>query len=110
MRLPIDTNRTSLLAISEPEPKLEFGQLTQKLNREGVALWTITVLLPGTGERQDPTVKLTVASADIPSVKRGDVVRANNLTARTWTMRDNQGRERSGVSFDADTVEVVKAR
>jgi hypothetical protein len=110
MRLPIDPTRTSLLAISEPEAKLEFGQLIQKVNSEGVGLWTIAVLISGTGERQDPTVKVTLASADRPAIKRGDSISARNLTARTWTMRDNQGRERSGVSFETDAIEVVKSR
>ena len=106
MRLPIDPTRSTLLVIGEPEAKLEFGQLVQKVNREGVALWTISVLMSGTSERQDPTIKVTLPSADRPTVKRGDVIVATNLTARTWTMRDNQGRERSGVSFEADAIKV----
>lgn len=110
MRLPIDPTRTTLLAISEPEAKLEFGQSTQKTTREGFALWTLSVLLSGTDERQDPTIKVTVPSADRPAIKRGDAIIARNLTARTWTMRDSQGRERSGVSFDADAIEVTKSR
>ena len=108
MRLPIDPARATLLVIGNPEPKLDFGQPVQKLTKEGVPLWSVAVLISGTGERQDPTAKVTVSSPERPQVVRGDAVVARNFFARTWTMRDNQGHERSGVSFEADALEVVK--
>jgi hypothetical protein len=110
MRLPIDPNRATLLIIGEPIAKLEFGRLEQKLNKDGVLLWTVAVLMSGTGERQDPTANITVASPERPQVAKGDAVVARNLFARTWTMRDNQGRERSGVSFEAEALDVVKSK
>lgn len=105
MRLPIDPNRSSLLVIGEPAPKLEFNSQVPKTNRDGVPLWTISVLMSGTGERQDPSINITVASQDRPLVHKGDVVVPRNLTARTWSLRDAQGRERNGVAFEADGLE-----
>jgi hypothetical protein len=110
MRLPIDPTRATLLAIGDPEAKLEFGRLEQKLNKDGVPLWSVAVLMSGTGERQDPNAKVTVPSPERPQVFRGDAVVARNLFARTWTVRDNQGRERSGVSFEADALDAVKTK
>ena len=109
MKLPIDVSRITLIAISEPEPKLEFGQLIQRNNSQGIPLFTISVLLSGTGDHQDPTTRITFASSQSPTIKRGDVLTAKALTARYWTMREN-GRERYGISFEADTLEVSKAR
>ena len=110
MRLPIDPTRATLLVIGNPEAKLEFGRLEQKLNKDGVPLWSVAVLMSGTGERQDPTANITVPSHERPQVSRGDAAVARNLFARTWTMRDNQGRERSGVSFEADALDTVKSK
>ena len=110
MRLPIDPTRATLLVIGNPEAKLEFGRLEQKLNKDGVPLWSVAVLMSGTGERQDPTANIIVPSHECPKVSRGDAALALNLFARTWTMRDNQGRERSGVSFGADALEVAKSK
>jgi len=110
MRLPIDPTRATLLVIGDPIAKLEFGRLEQKLNKDGVPLWTVAVLMSGTGERQDPTANIKVASHERPQVGKGDTVIARNLFARTWTMRDNQGRERSGVSFEADALDAGKTK
>ena len=110
MRLPIDPTRATLLVIGNPEAKLEFGRLEQKLNKDGVPLWSVAVLISGTGERQDPTANVTVPSRESPQVSRGEVVTARNLFARTWTMRDGQGRERSGISFEADALDAVKGK
>lgn len=110
MRIPIDPARATLLVIGNPEAKLEFGRPDQKLNKDGVPLWSVAVLVSGTGERQDPTAHITVPSQERPQVTRGEVVVARNLFARTWTMRDNQGRERSGVSFEADALDAGKSK
>ena len=105
MRLPIDPVRANLLVIGEPTAKLEFERLVQKLNKDGVPLWSVAVLMSGTGERQDPTINITVASQERPLVQKGDVVVPRNLTARTWSLKDAQGRERNGVAFEADGLE-----
>jgi hypothetical protein len=66
--------------------------------------------MSGTGERQDPTANITIASHERPQVAKGDAVVARHLFARTWTMRDNQGRERSGVAFEAEALDLVKTK
>jgi hypothetical protein len=63
--------------------------------------------MSGTGERQDPTINITVASQERPPVQKGDAVLPRNLTARTWSLKDAQGRERSGVAFEADSLETA---
>ena len=109
MRLPINPDLAIVLTVGEAEPKLEFGSTAQRTTRDGVPLWVIPVLLAGTGERQDPTIKVTLPSAERPAIKRAETVKLHNLVASTWTIQNN-GRERSGVSFSADAIEVVKTR
>ena len=109
MKLPIDVSRITIIAISEPEPKLEYGQLVQRYNPQGVPLYSVSVLLSGTGDREDPTTRITFPSTQPPAIKRGDVLAAKALAARSWSMRDN-GRERTGIAFEADAIEVSKTR
>ncbi|MBW8077042.1 MAG: hypothetical protein GJU76_02985 [Gallionella sp.] len=68
-------------------------------------MFKIPVLLLGTGDRTDPTTTITV-SGDLTQVKSGITLRCKNLSASTWTRRDANGRERSGITLRSDSVEV----
>jgi hypothetical protein len=106
MRIPVDESKVQIIVIGLPTPTIDFTSKAPKFDGNGVPLFRVPVVLSGTGERMDPTVVITVASATPPSVKSGDVLVATNLVANTWSMRDDAGRERSGVSFRADRLEV----
>ena len=105
MRLPIDTNRITVLAIGEPRPVLEYGTDQPKLSADGKPLSKIPVVLLGTGDRVDPTASITVA-IQAKDIKSGLTLNCANLTATTWTIRDGSGRERSGITLRADSVNV----
>jgi hypothetical protein len=105
MRLPIDTTKVSVLAIGEPRPVLDFGTENPKIGPDGLPVFKVPVLLLGTGDRTDPTTNITV-SGDLTQVKSGVTLRCKNLSASTWTLRDANGRERSGITLRADNIEV----
>lgn len=105
MRLPIDTNRLTVLAIGEPRPVLEYGTDQPKLSADGKPLSKVPVVLLGTGDRVDPTASITVVGV-AKDIKSGATLSCANLTAMTWTIRDNSGRERSGITLRADSVSI----
>ena len=105
MRLPIDTNKVSVLAIGDPRPVLDFGTENPKVSPDGKPVFKVPVLLLRTGDRTDPTTTITV-SGDLSQVKSGLALRCKNLSASTWTLRDPSGRERSGITLRADSIEV----
>jgi len=105
MRLPVDATKLTVLAIGEPRAVFEYGTETPKLDLEGKPVVRVPVLLIGTGERTDPTAAITVSS-DVSQVKSGATLRCHNLTVSTWSMRDNTGRERTGITLRADRLEV----
>jgi hypothetical protein len=103
MRLPVDTSKLTIIVIGDPSPVLEFGTNSPKLTPDGRALHKIPVLLTGTGERVEPTATVTVAGT-LPALSRGGTVEFTGLTASTWTIRDQNGRERSGMTLRAEGV------
>jgi hypothetical protein len=105
MRLPIDVTKLTVLAIGEPRPVFEFGTEIPKTGSDGKPVVKVPVLLLGSGERTDPTATITV-SGDVAQVKSGETLRCQNLTVSTWSMRDNSGRERTGITLRADRLDV----
>ncbi|HUX05254.1 MAG TPA: hypothetical protein VMV53_10175 [Acidimicrobiales bacterium] len=105
MRLPIDTTKVTVLAIGQPRPVLDFGTENPKIGLDGKPVFKIPVLLMGTGDRTDPTATITV-TGDLTQVTSGLTLRCKNLTVSTWSLRDNNGRERSGITLRADSVDV----
>lgn len=105
MRLPIDVTKLTVLAIGEPRPVFEFGTDNPKIGLDGKPVFKVPVLLLGTGERTDPTATITV-SGDVAQVKSGATLRSHNLTVSSWSMRDNSGRERTGITLRADRLDV----
>jgi len=106
MRLPIDASKLTVLAIGEPRPVFEFGTEIPKVNIDGKPVVKVPILLIGTGERTDPTATITV-SGDVSQIKSGATLRCLNLTVSTWSLRDNTGRERTGITLRADSLEIV---
>ena len=104
MRLPIDTQKVTVLAIGEPRPIFDYGTDNPKKTADGKPVFKVPVLLSGTGDRTDPTSTITVGG-DVSHIKSGQAIRCVNLTISTWTLRDNNGRERSGVTLRADAIE-----
>lgn len=105
MRPPIDVTKLTVLAIGEPRPVFDFGTENPKIGLDGKPIVRVPVLLVGTGERTDPTATITV-TGDVAQIKSGATLRCQNLTVSTWSMRDNSGRERTGITLRADRLDV----
>jgi hypothetical protein len=103
MRLPIDITKVSVLTIGEPRQVNQFGSNEPKLTPDGKPIYKVPVLLSGTGDRTDPTTTITT-TGPIPELRKGHPLRCVNLVASTWTLRDDSGRERTGVTLRADSV------
>ena len=104
MRLPIDTSKVSVMATGQPRPVMEFGTQNPKVGVDGKPVFKVPVLLIGTGDRTDPSTTITVGG-DLLEVRSGVVLRCKNLSASTWTLRDANGRERTGITLRADSIE-----
>lgn len=107
MQFPIQTEKLTFIVTGEVSPVLVYGTNQQKNDAQGRPLFKIPVVISGTGAKYDPNTNITVPGP-IPNLQRG-VVKVRGLIITTWTIRGNDGRERSGVSLRADGVEQVKA-
>jgi len=108
MRLPVDVQRLTVIAIGEPQPQHIFGSDEPKTDKSGRPLFRLPVLLVGTGERVDPTSTITLPGP-IVAIPNGATVKVRGLTATTWTVRGQDGRERSGLTLRAEAVETATA-
>lgn len=106
MQLPIDTRRLSIVAIGDPQPQLIYGTTDAKVDAKGRAVYKVPVLLIGTGDRVNPTTTITVAGP-LPSITNGSPISTTGLIAFHWTLRGDDGRERSGITLRADAVETA---
>lgn len=106
MQLPIDTRRLSIVAIGDPQPQVIYGTTDAKVDAKGRAVYKVPVLLIGTGDRVNPTTTITVAGP-LPSITNGSPLAATGLIAFHWTLRGDDGRERSGITLRAEALEAV---
>jgi len=109
MRLPIDSSNLTALVIGDPLPVAVYGTDTQKTTPDGRPLFRVPVVLLGTGERIDPTTTVTLPGP-ISTLTKGVPARIAGLTLSTWTVRGGDGRDRSGVTLRADSIETPEAK
>lgn len=107
MKLPIASEKLTIIVIGQPVPVIQYGGTEPKLSNDGRPLFRVPVLISGTGERVDPTSTITVAGP-VPQLPNGSPVKVDGLTVSTWTVRDAQGRERHGITLRADRIDVRK--
>lgn len=105
MRLPIDQTKITVLVIGDPRPVFNFGTTEPKLDKAGKPLFKVPVLISGTGDQTDPTTTIT-SSGDSTHLRSGQTLICSGLTISTWSLRDAQGRDRSGVTLRADELKV----
>lgn len=92
----IDTNRSSYAPLSV-QPKTD-REMAQKVNREGVPLWSVTVLhTPETGKPEVITVSVPAKSA--PVLQPMQAAAWTNLRVDIYQVGDS-----SGLYFVADAV------
>ena len=97
MRMPIDTSSMTFLAASPPEPVVEYGSKTAKVDETGQPLFAVQLVVLVDGGAEVISAKV----AGLPKgVEKGNTVRVTGLVATPWTMG-----ERSGIAYRASTIE-----
>ena len=93
--LPIDTHAGSFIAVSLPEPVIDFETKQPKADANGEPMFTVSLawMRDGSGEL------IKVKTAGEPSVTPGVPVRVTDLIAMPWAMNG-----KSGVSFRAAAI------
>jgi hypothetical protein len=108
MRLPVDTSVVSFVSAGPAEPSLDFTTKQQRTDAKGVPLHRVDLFAVGEGGTKD------VITVKVPGEVRGlgqfTPVKVTDLVATTWTMKDPNGTERTGVSFSASKVEALGQR
>ena len=104
MRLPIDQTKITALVTGDAKPVLVYGSTDTRVDKDGRPVFRLPILLSGTSDAVDPTTFVTLPGP-VEGVAKGQTVRFRNLTISTWTVRDNSGKERHGVTLRADGIE-----
>ena len=108
MRLPVDTSVVSFVSAGPAEPSIDFETKQQKTDAKGVPVNRVDLFAVGEGGTKDViTVKV---SGEIRGLGQFTPVKVTDLVAITWSVKDRQGVERTGVSFSASKVETITQR
>ena len=99
MRLPIDTSKMHFLAAGPAEPVREFQTQRQKTDREGRAMFAVSLIVLGEEGAEVITAKL---SDEPRGLAQGLPVKVTGLVASYWTMQ-----ARSGITYYAERVELA---
>ena len=99
MRLPVDISVVSFVSAGPAEPSLDFTTKQQRTDVNGVPLNRVDLFAVGEGGTKD------VITVKVPG--QFTPVKVTDLVATTWSMKDPNGTERTGVSFSASKVETI---
>jgi hypothetical protein len=109
MRLPIDTNKLTIVVIGDVTPLFVFGTTNPRRNQQGQELFRVPVLISGTADREDPTAFISVPGP-VPSLVKGAKVQVTGLTIANWSLRGTEGIQRQGISLKAETISPVPTK
>ena len=102
LRLRVLTKGTDYLAAGPPEPVLDFDSKQPRANRDGEAMFTVSVIAMSS----DGTDVLKVKVPGEPKgIVRGASLKVTGLVGTYWELNG-----RSGVSFSAERVEPFSTR
>jgi hypothetical protein len=107
MQLPINADKLTFTVTGDVTPVLVYGTTDAKKDSQGRPLYRVPVIIGGTGSKYDPSSNVTIPGP-VVNIQRGQV-KFRNLQISTWTIRGNDGKERSGVTLRAEGVEQAKA-
>ncbi len=102
MRLPINTEQMTFLAVAAPEAVLDYETKTPKADGNGELLYSVQLVAMHDGAAEIISVKI---AGDPAGVTEGVPLYLTGLVAQPWTMGD-----RAGVSYRAQRITPVKAK
>ncbi|MCH9274963.1 hypothetical protein JS533_001495 [Bifidobacterium amazonense] len=106
MFVPVDEQRFGTLRADQVSPKMGKDG-AQKITRDGVSQWVVTVLRSVPGRSTKP-IRITVASPVCPDLTQGAEVAVENLVAMDYSFVNTEGETIHGVAFFADAVTEVR--
>jgi hypothetical protein len=102
MNLKIAESEYNFLIASLAKAMLDFESKQPRVGSDGQIIYVVDVLAIGTDGSDILSVKV---SGEPKGLSLGAHVKLTGLVATTWTMRD-----RSGVSFRAQRIDVLSAK
>jgi len=99
MRLPINVQSLSFIAVGVPEPVIDFESKQPRIDTDGRPIFAVGVVALGNEGADILTVKV---AGQPKGINQGAPVNVTELVATTWQMGD-----RHGVSFRAGSIEVI---
>jgi hypothetical protein len=99
MRLPINDQHLSFIAVGLPEAVVDFDSKRPRTDSDGRPIFALSVVALGNEGADILTVKV---AGQPKGIAQGAPVRVAGLVATTWQMGD-----RHGMSFRADSIEPI---
>lgn len=99
MRRPIDVKLVSFIALSAPNPVVDFKTQVQKVNAQGQSV--VSVKVAASAEDDSEIWEIRVAGQP-KGIVAGAVLEVRQLTLRKWEIGD-----RHGETFVASAIEVA---
>jgi hypothetical protein len=100
-RLPVDTTSLSFICARGPEPVLDYNTKLPVADRDGQALYWVTLLVTTEGEAEVLRVKV---AGEPKGLATHSPVKVRGLTALYWKNDDG----RSGVSYFATAIDPAR--
>jgi hypothetical protein len=107
MRFPVDTSAMSFVSAGPAVPSVDYDTKQQKIDANGVPINQVDLFGVSDGSREVITVKV---SGEARGLGQFTPVKVTDLVLATWTVKNSDGTERSGVSFTASKIETVSQR
>lgn len=104
--IKVDLSEYIVMAASKPQPKVKNKQTGEVALSNGLPVnETELILLPADEDSLDKTESVVVRTVgEMPPIRRGVGVTVTGLVARPWTFVDDSGKERSGITFWAESI------
>ncbi len=102
MRLPINTEDMTFLAVAPPEAVLDYETKTPKADGNGEPLYAVQLVAMHDGAAEIISVKI---AGDPAGVAQGVPLQVKGLVAQPWSMGD-----RAGVSYRAQSIRPAAAK
>ncbi len=107
MRFPVDSSALAFVSAGSAVPAIDYDTKAQKLDTNGVPVNQVDLFAVGDGSREVITVKV---SGEVRGLGQFTPVKVTDLVLSTWTVKNRDGTERSGVSFNASKIEAIAQR
>ena len=111
--IPVDISKIMFLALGTPKPKIKNRQTgEQSMDRDGRPVTAVRCACVPTEESDADVAEIEEIRtvSEVPPLRRGAPVQLIGLVAKPWSFRDDNGKERFGVTFWAEQITPLNGR